>query len=238
MRRHERRSSARGGFTLIELLAALAIGAVIIAAVGALVHNVALTFDRGTRTVSHGERLILAVERLAADIGAARYVVIPGERGPTAAFIGEAASANEGAKVVFIGPGGIGSNSKGEEVVELAVEQEDDVARLVRRSAAWPGPRTRIENVRLVDPVILLEGKVLISFSFARLKDGALAWNDAWKGEPELPRFVRLGLRDAATGAAVIAATDFVIRADASAGCGQQNGTGCGSGAPSGPDGQ
>ena len=93
MRWHERRSSARAGFTLIELLAALAIGAVIIAAVGALVHNVALTFDRGTRTVSHGERLILAVERLAADIGAARYVVIPGERGATAAFIVEAASA-------------------------------------------------------------------------------------------------------------------------------------------------
>lgn len=238
MRRHERRLSARAGFTLIELLAALAIGAVIIAAVGALVHNVALTFDRGTRIVSNGERLILAVERLAADFGAARYVVMPGERGPSAAFIGEGASANEGAKVVFIGPGGIGSNSKGEEVVGLAVEQEDDVARLVRRSAAWPGPRTRIENVSLADPVILLEGKVLISFSFARFKDGALTWSDAWKGEPELPRFVRLGLRDAATGAAVIAATDFVIRAGASAGCGQQNGTGCGSGAPSGPDGQ
>jgi hypothetical protein len=161
---------------------------------------------------------------------------MPGERGPTAAFIGGAASASEGAKVVFIGPGGIGSNSKGEEVVELAVEQEDDVARLVRRSAAWPGPRTRIENVSLADQVILLEGKVLISFSFARFKDGALAWSDAWKGEPELPRFVRLAVRDAATGADVIAATDFVIRADASAGCGQP---GCGSGAaPSGAAGQ
>src|SRR5438477_63471 len=125
MRRHKHRSLARGGFTLLELLAALAIGAVIITAVAALVHNVALNFDRGTRTVSDGERLILAVERLAADIGAARFVMMPGERGPTAAFIGEAASANEGAKLVFIGPGGIGSNSKGEEVVGLAVEQED-----------------------------------------------------------------------------------------------------------------
>jgi prepilin-type N-terminal cleavage/methylation domain-containing protein len=236
MPRHERPSSARAGFTLIELLAALAIGAVIIAAVGALVNNVALNFDRGTRTVSDGERLILAVERLAADIGAARFVVMPGERGPTAAFIGEAASASGGAKVVFIGPGGIGSNPKGEEVVGLAVEQEDDVARLVRRSAAWPGPRTRIENVSLADPVILLEGKVLISVSFARFKDGALVWSDAWKGEPELPRFVRLAVRAAATGADVIAATDFVIRADASAACGQP---GCGSGAaPSGAAGQ
>src|SRR2546421_12911109 len=107
MRWHERRSSARAGFTLIELLAALAIGAVIIAAVGALVHNVALNFERGTRTVSDGERLILAVERLAADIGAARFISMPGERGPTAAFIGEGPSANPGAKIVVIGPRGI-----------------------------------------------------------------------------------------------------------------------------------
>src|SRR5437764_7897044 len=108
MRWHERRSSARAGFTLIELLAALAMGAVIIAAVGALVHNVALTFDRGTLTVSNGERLIHAVERLAADIGAARFVVIPDERGPTAAQIGEAVSLNEGWKGVVSVTGTLG----------------------------------------------------------------------------------------------------------------------------------
>jgi prepilin-type N-terminal cleavage/methylation domain-containing protein len=224
MPRHERLSSARAGFTLIELLAALAIGAVIIAAVGALVNNVALNFDRGTRTVSNGERLILAVERLAADIGAARYVVVPGERGPTAAFIGEAASANEGAKVVFIGPGGIGSNSKGEEVVGLAVEQEDDVARLVRRSAAWPGPRTRIENVSLAEPVILVEGTVLVSFSVARCQDGAqeergrgLSCRASSDWSCATPPPVRCDRR-----------SRFVIRAYAAAGCGQ---LGCGSGA-------
>ena len=62
------------GFTLIEVLAALAIASVIIMASTALIHNVALFFDRGTRGVTEAERLMLAVERLAGDFGSARFV--------------------------------------------------------------------------------------------------------------------------------------------------------------------
>jgi general secretion pathway protein J len=207
-----RRDSRKQGFSLIELLAALTIASVILAAVSTLVRNVAFNFERGTRAVSDGERLILAIERLAADFGSARFVVTPGGGSPAAAFIGEAA------RVIFIGPGGVSSSHKGEEVVGLTVEQEDDVARLVRRSAAWLGPHMRLEDISLRDPVILLEGRLLISLDFGRLNDrGAWAFSNGWKDEPVLPRVVRLGLRDRATGADVIAATDFVIRADTSA---------------------
>ena len=55
------------GFTLVEVLAALAIASVIIMASAALIRNVALFFDRGTRGVTEAERLMLAVERLAGD---------------------------------------------------------------------------------------------------------------------------------------------------------------------------
>ena len=59
------------GFTLVEVLAALAIASVIIMASAALIRNVALFFDRGTRGVTEAERLMLAVERLAGDFGSA-----------------------------------------------------------------------------------------------------------------------------------------------------------------------
>src|SRR6202007_832664 len=81
------------GFTLIEALAALAIASVIIMASTALIHNVALFFDRGTRGVPEAERLMLAVERLAGDFNSARFVSRTTEEGgAAAAFAGESSS--------------------------------------------------------------------------------------------------------------------------------------------------
>src|SRR6185312_4308948 len=90
MQRSRRRAGCEG-FTLIEVLAALAIASVIIMASAALVHNVALFFDRGTRQVTEAERLMLAVERLAGDFGSARFASRKTQvGGPAAAFAGEA----------------------------------------------------------------------------------------------------------------------------------------------------
>src|SRR6516165_8110527 len=216
----------RHGFTLVEVLAALAIAAVIIAATGALVHNVALHFDYGTRGVSEGERLILAVERLASDIGSARFVTRMSEGGAALAFIGEPATAAQPGRMIFVSAGAVAAS--GEEVVSLTAEQDEDVARLVRRRAPWLGPRTRFEDMMLQDPVVLLEGKFLISFAFGRIsQDNGLAWSDDWRGQASLPRFVQLKLRDRLTGADLLTGAEFVIRADASAGCAQAGSGAC-----------
>jgi prepilin-type N-terminal cleavage/methylation domain-containing protein len=239
--RRGRTNKGRQGFTLLELLAALAIAAVIVAASSALVHNVALHFEQGTRTVSNDERLILAIERLAADIGSARFVLqTTDDRSapspPSAPSTTPIAFIGEPATVVFVGPGGVAANQSGEEVVSLTIEQEDDVSRLVRRRAPWFGPRTRFEELTFGDPVILLDGKFLISFAFGQFtQEGTLAWSDDWKGQASLPRFVRLNLRDRATGANLLPGTDFVIRADASGACAQSDSTACTAGSATKP---
>ena len=105
MRRNRTRAGC-DGFTLIEALAALAIASVIIMASTALIHNVALFFDRGTRSVTEAERLMLAVERLAGDFSSARFVPRRTEqRTAAAAFAGEPSG------IVFVGAGRAASGS-------------------------------------------------------------------------------------------------------------------------------
>jgi prepilin-type N-terminal cleavage/methylation domain-containing protein len=212
-----RKRAGCDGFTLIEVLAALAIASVIIMASTALIHNVALFFDRGTRSVTEAERLMLAVERLAGDFSSARFVPRRTEQGTAAAaFTGEPAS------VVFVSAGRAASGSLDDDLLSLAVETDGEVSRLIRRRATWPGPRARFEDVTPKDPVVLVEGKLDISFVFGRIEpNGALAWSDRWAGEKALPQYVRLNLRDRTTGATLVGEADFVIRANAPPACGQ-----------------
>src|SRR4051794_12340723 len=221
-RAHDRGArDGRDGFTLVEALAALAIASAIMIASAALIRNVALFFDRGTRGAGDAERLMLAVGRLAGDFASARFVPRRTDDGVAIAFAAEPASTERPARVVFVGAGGIAPMSHGDELVSLTVEQDGELRRLVRRRAAWPGQRARFEDVTPQDPVVLIEGRLDMSFVFGRVTpDGALAWYASWAGEWVLPRYVRLILRDRVTGADLLGEAAFVIRADAPAACG------------------
>ncbi len=81
--------SGRDGFTLLEVLAALAITSVIIMGTAALIRNVALYFDRGTRGATEAERLVLAAGRLAGDFSSARFVSRRTQDGTAIAFAAE-----------------------------------------------------------------------------------------------------------------------------------------------------
>jgi prepilin-type N-terminal cleavage/methylation domain-containing protein len=211
----------RQGFTLVEVLAALAIASVIIVATAALMRSVVLSFDRGTNRVSGAERLLLAADRLANDIGSARFVkqITPG--GTVAAFRGDST------KIMFVGAGGIdpvqrrsAAGGPAEEVVSIAIEHAGDTTEVVRRRGAWLGPRARFEDVLLRDEVVLVKGLFDASFAFARMKpDGTLAWSDSWTDEQSLPRLVKVNLRERASGIDLFGGAEFVIHADAPAPC-------------------
>jgi hypothetical protein len=222
--RRERTRARVDGFTLIEVLAGFAIAAVIILASATLVHNVAGHFDRGARNVNDAERLMLAVERLAQDFGSARFVLRATEKGPAVAFTAQPASGDQLPKIMFVGNAGVMSGPQGVEVVTLTIETVGEVARLVRTRAAWTGSRMRFEDASPQDPVVLIEGRWDIGFVFARVTpEGALAWSGDWIGQPTLPRFVRLILRDRTTGSDLLGEADFVVRADAPGACGRPN---------------
>jgi general secretion pathway protein J len=213
-------NSDESGFTLIETIAAFAIGAVVILAAAALLHNVAFSFDHGANRVTNGERLALAAERLATDIGSAGFVLQKTSAGTAAAFAGGTT------RIVFISQEGADAGLRrddrlpGQEVVSLTAEAAGDGTQIVRRRALWPGPRTPFDTVPLKDDVVLLEGTFDAAFSFARsAADGTLSWVDSWTGERTLPRLVKLTLRDRATGGDLLGGAEFTIRADAPSLC-------------------
>jgi hypothetical protein len=225
----QRRSAriGREGFTLIEALSALAIASVIVIASTALVHNVALFFDRGTRGVTDAERLMLAVERLSADFSSARFISRRDGDSASAAFTATLNGNGGRANVIFVGAGRDQSGRRpDDDIINLTVEEDGEIRRLVRRRATWSGPSTRFEEVRFEDPVILIEGRLDISFLFGRvMPNGTLAWYANWTGESEPPRYVRLLLRDLATGTDLLGESDFVVRANAPAACGRAEAT-------------
>jgi general secretion pathway protein J len=220
---------SRDGFTLIEALAALAISSVIIAATATLIHMVAGNFDRGTRGVDAADGLTLALQRLASDFSAARYTVWTTPTGFALAFKAERADGQKPARIVFVSERESEAGLPTDEVVSLAIEQTGETTRLVRRRAPWTGPNMLIDQMSPQDAVVLLEGDLDISFLFGRLSPGGgLVWSTAWIGETTLPRFVRLVLRERATGANPVGEADFVIRTDAPLACGRSDaGTDC-----------
>jgi prepilin-type N-terminal cleavage/methylation domain-containing protein len=216
--------AGRDGFTLVEVLAALAIASVIIIACAALIRNVAVYFDRGTRRATEAERLVLAVGRLAGDFGSARFVSRRTATGAAIAFAAEQESGERPASVVFVGAGGVASRSSDDELVSLTIERDGDLQRLVRRRATWPGGRARFEDVTLKDPVVLIEGKLKVSFEFGRpTPEGGSVWSSSWTGELALPHYVRLILRDRETGTDLLGEATFVVRADAPPACGRND---------------
>ncbi|HEX8168208.1 MAG TPA: prepilin-type N-terminal cleavage/methylation domain-containing protein [Beijerinckiaceae bacterium] len=200
---------ASDGFTLLELLAALAIGSVVLAAVAGLIRNVGLSFEIGTRSVGNAERLLLTIERMTADLGSARYVQRSTDRGVRAVFAGGPKS------LAFVSAAGVTSGTPAEEMVLLEVEEGSASTRLVRRRAPWLGPRVRAD-AKPGDPVVLLEGPLRISFAYAGRTP---VWTDRWDDKPDLPRYVRLILRDRATGAPLLQVPEFEIRSEAPPSC-------------------
>jgi general secretion pathway protein J len=232
------RREDQNGFTLVEMVAAFAIGSVIILTAAALLHNVALSFDRGTSRVTGGEQLAVAADRLATDIASAGFVVQKTTAGVVVAFAGAPA------RVVFVGFEGADAGpqrndrqSGAPELVSLTIEPVDDETQIVRRRGSWPGPRTPIEDVVLKDDVVLLKGTFDAAFAFARAApDGGLSWVDTWAGEHTLPRLVKLALRDRVSGADLLGGAEFAIRADAPLSCAAADaGVECLSGSSSGP---
>ncbi len=195
------------GFTLVETLIATALMGAILAALATVTAQWLPNWNRGFALVQRNEALALGIERIVADLAAAQYVTA-GREFSQPVFDGNLLS------VTFVRPS-FGPNSfPGLEVVRIAETAGGQGRVLVRaRTAFVPvviGVNDR-DQPNFTDPVVLVREPYRVSFSYA----GAdRVWKETWRNADQLPRSIRLTLRDAATERILSVSTATMVHAE------------------------
>ena len=196
------------GFSLIEMLLATALMVTILAALATVTAQWLPNWNRGFSQVQISERLSIGLERLIADLAAAE-MVSANKVTMAPYFLGAELS-------VTLVRTAIGPNSRpGLEVIRLFETADNQGVALVRERAPF-APYDFSMPLRLADPVVLIRAPYRVSFSYAGLNN---VWQPTWRDAPELPRMVRVSVRDGRTGQTLAVSSAALVHVNAPAAC-------------------
>jgi len=210
MSRASRRRNV-AGFTLVEAMLATVLMGAILAAIATVTAQWLPNWNRGFERVQRAELLATGLERIVADLAAAEFVTA-GAASRTPVFDGTELS------VTFLRTA-LGPNTRpGLELVRIAETAGERGLMTVRTRARFlPIGRDGAEvQPSPSDPVVLVRAPYRVTFSYAgpdRL------WRNVWRGQGELPRAIRIQLRDAATDRTLSVSTATIVNADMPADC-------------------
>jgi general secretion pathway protein J len=210
-RRLTSRRARVAGFTLIEALIATALMGVILTAIATVTAQWLPNWNRGMGNVQRSEILALGLERLVADVSAAEF--IPGGR----EFLLPVFDGTE-LSMTFV-RSALGPNTRsGLDLVRIAEIGSDRGPTLVRTRARYVPvtPDTRNDQPNFTDPVVLIRAPYRVTFSYAG-RDRV--WRNTWRGVNELPKAIRVQVRDAATDRLLSVSTSTLVHADMPADC-------------------
>jgi general secretion pathway protein J len=209
-RRQRRRSIA--GFTLLEALMATALMGAILSALATVTAQWLPNWNRGFARVQRTDSLALGLERLVADVAAAEFV--PAGRDTLKPYF-------DGTElgVTFVRTA-LGPNARpGLEIIRIGETGSDRGPVMVRMRAPFVpivvGVNDR-DQPNFSDPVVLVRRPFRVSFAYA----GAdRVWQPMWRDAQQLPRAIRVTLRDAATERTLSASTAAIVRAELPVNC-------------------
>lgn len=215
-------SAQNAGFTLIEALASALLMSIIFAALATVTAQWLPSWDRGALRLQQANLLALGLERLTGDISSAEFVSAgSGDQtvGQSPIFEGSELS------VTFVRTTLAPNADTGLQVVRIAEISDDDGTALVRSTASLPtgGPGAEdADSLAFSNPVIVIRQPFRVSFSYA---GPDRAWRDSWRGQTQLPRAVRVQVRDNATSALLAESTATMVYAELPAYCAWPNST-------------
>jgi general secretion pathway protein J len=206
------RGDPEAGFTLIETLAATALFLIVIAALATITGQWLPSWNHGFARVQRAEQLAFGVDRIVADIAAAEFI------SPNAKVKQPIFDGNE-LGVTFV-RGAVGPSSRpGLEIVRLAEIGSERGPVLARASAPFVPlvpDASVIPNLKFTEPVVLVRSPFRVVFAYAGPDH---AWRPTWRGSDELPRAVRVTVRDAVSGRTLAASSVATVHADLAAEC-------------------
>ena len=206
MRRVAVRSQC-AGFTLIEAMLTTLLMAIIMGALAKVTSQWLRSWDRGFTRIQSVDLMAVGLDRLVEDVAAAQ--IVAGSASDMPLFDGTEFA------VMFVRTP-LGPNTfTGLEVVRIEEAIDNRGPALVRNRAPFTPVIRDLTEVDFSDPVVLIRGNRL-SFSYAGADH---VWRDTWRGAAQLPRAIRVSVRDAAAFRTLAVLTSTVIRAELPARC-------------------
>lgn len=214
--RMESPSSRNAGFTLIEALIATLVMGMIMAALATITAQWLPNWDRGVVRLQREKLLAVGLDRLTDDLAAAEFVSADG--GKDTANKKPIFDGNNTA-VVFVRSTLAPGAPPGLELVRYGELSDELGLALVRSTAPLPtGTEESGDVAQLIfsNPVVVIRQPYRVSLSYASIDR---VWRETWQDQVQLPRAVRVQVRDSATSMLLQETTSTLIHAELAAHC-------------------
>lgn len=211
--------SGDAGFTLVEALLATLLMSVIMAALAAVTAQWMPSWDTGVQRLQRIETIGLGLDRLVADLAEAEFISAGTDVVSGGVYIDRPMFDGAELSVVFVRTTLSPNAVTGLEVVRIAETSDDRGPVLVRSTAPYSpaavGP-AGINGLFFSNPVAVIRSPYRVAFSYA---GSDRVWRDAWHEQTELPRAVRVRLRDIATSTTLAVSTSTLVHSELPAHC-------------------
>ena len=203
--------SGEAGFTLLEMMIAVMLMVFILIALATVTAQWLPNWNHGMARMERDERFAFALNRVVEDLAVAEFVPA-NTTVKTPYFDGSELS------VSFVRTAVGPSSRPGLEIVRF-----QEIAD-VKRPGLGPFARAFVPmdanaQVRFADPVVLIRSPYRVMFAYAGADD---TWQPTWRNAAELPKRVRITVRDGVTQQRLAVSTAALVHIDTPAECARE----------------
>ncbi len=205
------RRSGEAGFTLVEMLIATVLMVFIVTALATVTAQWLPNWNHGMARMERDERFAFGLNRVVEDLAVAEFV-------PANTTVKKPYFDGSELSVSFVRTA-IGPSSRpGLEIVRFQEIADAGGPALVRSRSAFV-PMDAYAQARLADPVVLIRSPYRVTFAYAGTDD---TWQPTWRDAAELPRRIRITVRDGVTQQRLAVSTAALVHIDTPAACARE----------------